>query len=362
MTAAPQMNGRTPEPSSEWLAHVDGRGSRPSVVFLPYDEIFAPEPEARVVVPGLGLAAGPVSALFAAGFVGKTLIALAAGLAISSGRPLWGVFRVERGRWLHLDYEQGRRHTKRRVVRLMAGMKLDREEMRGRFELAIYPRLNLTTTNAEEHFAKLFEGFSFVTIDALRGIIPGVDENAAEVRDYIDALSRAAERAQATVLVLHHAGKAPINGGKARREMGRGSSAIFDACSSVFVATAEKGEPITMSHEKDRERGATLDDFGLRIVDVEVDGDPKGGLRVEHLEREQMSRKRDIDTIGILVARVVEAVKANPGASTRVIRVHCKGARATEVDAALEEAERRKLVTNLGTEKRSEWRATGGAA
>jgi hypothetical protein len=39
----------------------------------------------------------------------------------------------------------------------------------------------------------------------------------------------------------------------------RGSSAIFDAGSSVFVLGAEKGKPIPVEHEKDRNRGVTVD-------------------------------------------------------------------------------------------------------
>jgi hypothetical protein len=53
--------------------------------------------------------------------------------------------------------------------------------------------------------------------------------------------------------------------------------------------TAKKEEPAHVSHEKDRELGSTVADFGLRIEDVPTDdGNPKGGLRVVHLDREPL--------------------------------------------------------------------------
>jgi len=337
-------------------------GRRPTlealVPLLSYDEIFAPEPEAKLVVPALGLGPGPVNGFLGSGYSGKTIVALSWGLSVASGRPLFDVYHVQRARWLHLDHEQGRRHTKRRLVRLMAGMGLDREAMRGTFDVSIYPRLNLTTPGAEATYTDLFAGYGFITIDAFRGVIPGVDENKSEVRDYLDLLGRAAERSRSSVLILHHTGKPPLNGPKDRRHIGRGSSSIYDAMQSVFVATADRGEPIRVSHEKDRELGRTLSDFGLQIVDVEVNGDPKGGLRVDHLEPEQLdppaARRDDFND---LVVRVVEIIKTHPGCSGRIVRAECRGVRLSDIDGAIEEAARRTLIVNAGKGRRQEWRA-----
>jgi hypothetical protein len=68
----------------------------------------------------------------------------------------------------------------------------------------------------------------------------------------------------------------------------RGSSAIFDACGAVFAFSGEKGKPARVHHEKERQRGVLLDDFGLAIEDVEVDGVHDAGLRVRHLEPEEL--------------------------------------------------------------------------
>src|SRR5690606_8543983 len=79
---------------------------------------------------------------------------------------------------------------------------------------------------------------------------------------------------------------------KARKEMGRGSSAIYDECQAVFVVTGDKDEDKRVTHEKDRELGELVPEFGLRIEDVAAGADPgeedvsleeydpKAGLRV----------------------------------------------------------------------------------
>ena len=69
----------------------------------------------------------------------------------------------------------------------------------------------------------------------------------------------------------------------------RGSSALFDACASVFIFDGAKDQPTRVTHEKCRNRGILVSDFGLRIEDVAIDGDPRGGLRVVHMEREQLA-------------------------------------------------------------------------
>jgi hypothetical protein len=331
------------------------------VPFLGFDDIFTPEPEPKLMVPALGIAPGPPIGFFGQGYVGKTIVAMSCGVAVASGKPLWGIYTVKRGRWLHLDHEQGRRHTKSRIARLVAGAGIDRETLRGQFEVAVYPRLNLTTDGAEELYTRLFAGFDFVTIDALRGVTPGVDENASIIRDYLDILGRASDRIGATVGLIHHSGKTPIGGTRSRKEAGRGSSGIFDAHAAVFVMTAEKGEPIRVTHEKDRELGLLVTDFGLRIEDVPIDGNPKGGLRVAHLDKQQMAPATDpARGLERLVGRVVEVVARNPDCSGRFIRSECRGARMTDVDTAIDEAERGKLIRNLGSERRPKWRSGGG--
>lgn len=306
------------------------------VKLLGVDEIFATQPDAQFLIPALGIAPGAPTGLFGQGYVGKTLIATSIALAVASGSLVWGLYMARRGRVLHLDYEQGLRVTARRTQRLARGMGIAPESLRNRMSWGILPNLRLTSKDAEDHFAELFTGYALVILDALKGLTPGVEENSSEIRDYMNILTRAAERTGCVVLLLHHAGKTPPTGSKPRKEMGRGSSGIFDECQTVFVATGEKGQPIYVSHEKDRELGATVQDFGLRIEDVNLEGDPKAGLRVVHLDASQTKQGPDLDAemdrvIG-LVRKCIEKCPGIAGAELIQPRV---GVRMATVRAAV---------------------------
>jgi AAA domain len=259
-----------------------------------------PEPaNENLVVPDLGIGAGPPVGVFGQGYVGKTILCMSLGMSVALGRPAWGKYRVRRGVWVHFDYEQGRKETKRRVQRIAAAFGVGREETRDLLHVAVYPEVNLTTPDAVQHYVEAMHGASIATIDALKGITPGVEENSSSMRDFMRILSMASEATGCTVLLIHHAGK--FDGKKARKELGRGSSAIYDECQAVFVVTGDKDEDKRVTHEKDRELGETVPEFALRIEDVatcdveyldipgaeEIAGDvslenydPKGGLRV----------------------------------------------------------------------------------
>jgi hypothetical protein len=284
-------NGAGPPPIDFSAGSTPG----PTIEFLDHDDLFSPEPKADLLVGALGIAPGPVTGFFGQSYVGKSIIAMASGMSIGLGRDLLGVWRVRRGRWAHLDYEQARRRSKTIVQRLAYGFGVGKEELREWMRVAIYPPINLTSQGALDHYSRAFDGCAVATLDALKGLTPGVDENSSQMRDYMGILARASEKTGCVPILVHNAGKTgPEGKGKRpRQEAGRGSSAIFDECQSVFVATAEKGEATHVSHEKDRELGATVPDFYVRIVDVPSTDDPKAGLRVMHLDLEQVEADAD---------------------------------------------------------------------
>ncbi len=190
---------------------------------------------------------------------------MAMGFAVASGRPLFGLHFVKKGKWTHLDYEMGRRGAKRYMQRVGAGLGFDVEETRGNISLRILPRLNLCTDGAFEMYCELLKDSQICTIDPLRAAAPGQDENDSKFRQWIDMLNAVSDRTGCAICVLHHGGK-PVEG-SARKNTGRGTSAIDDAVQSKFVLTAEeKGAPILVSHEKTRELTETLPDFWLQIV------------------------------------------------------------------------------------------------
>lgn len=247
-----------------------------AITFLAHEELFSPESESEnLVVPALGIGAGPPVGIFGQGYVGKTILSMSLGMSVALGQLLWGRYPVKQGVWVHFDYEQGRRQTKKRVQLLARGFGVWREDLQDRMRVAVYPDVNLTSPEAMKHYVEAMEGATIATIDALKGITPGIDENSSVMRDYIRTLSLASEKTGCTVILIHHAGKDDKR--KARKEMGRGSSAIYDECQSVFVVTGDCDDDKRVTQEKDRELGRRVPEFALRFEDVACIGDVGSG-------------------------------------------------------------------------------------
>lgn len=311
------------------------------IVFLDHDDLFTDDPaNDNLVIPELGIGSGPPIALIGQGYVGKTLMAMAVGMAVALGRPAWGRYEVRQGEWVHFDYEQGRKETKKRIQRLAAGFAASKDDLRGRMRVSVYPSVNLTTTDARKHYIEVMQGASIATFDALKGITPGVEENSSSMRDYMRILSEASEATGCAVLLIHHAGKSDPS--KTRKEMGRGSSAIFDECQSVFVVTGDKESDKRVTHEKDRELGHTVPEFGVRFEDVPVgdnislDDHGTGALRVL-VTRGVDHQHRD---------RIVAFLGASAGVfdGSKTDLVEAVGMNRSEFYKALSELERQKRV------------------
>lgn len=242
------------------------------------------------VCESLGLAPGAVSLFAGYGYSGKTMALQSLGLSVAAGKSVWGVWRARQGRFVHLDYEQGRRLTQERYQRLARGMGFELAELEPDcMRVGVMPRAYLDEEGAIEDLVRIVDGATFVLVDSLRAAFPRADENSSEVRTYLDVLTRVSERTQACISVIHHARKpSPQNGGTATHSI-RGSGALFDACQSVYVLAGEKNQPTTIHHEKDRVRGVTLEDFGLSREDVPGESGTKHGLRVVHLETQQLA-------------------------------------------------------------------------
>ena len=283
-------------------------GGPPSIIeHVGADAIFAPLPPVPWLCEGLRLAPGGVACLAGYGFSGKTVAAQSLALSVATGRDVFGVYRCKRGRVLHLDYEQGHRLTFDRYQRLARGMGVTLADIDDRLRVAVFPTIYLDSPHAPDVFARTLEGFDLVIVDSQRAAAPTVDENSSEVRKVIDLLARAGDKTGTLPAFLHHARK-PSEGqqGGAKAAI-RGSSAIYDACASVFVLTADKGEPTRVSHEKDRFYGVLISDFGIRFEDVEVGGDPRAGFRVVHLDREQFDA-RPSGTSGAALVKHAERI------------------------------------------------------
>jgi hypothetical protein len=252
-------------------------------------EIARPLPPVPFLIEALGIASGAPTCIAGYGFSGKTISWQSAALSMASGAPVWGVYRGRPSRVLHIDYEQGHRLTYERYQRLARAADIDLRDIADRLHLATMPEIYLDHADAADVYARVMEGFDMVLLDSFRAAAPSADENSSDVRRYIDLLGRVGEKTGAVPFFIHHSRKPKADDPEGAKYALRGSSALFDACASLFIFQGVKGAPTRVTHEKCRNRGTVVGDFGLRIEDVEVEGEPRGGLRVVHLEPEQLA-------------------------------------------------------------------------
>lgn len=308
-----------------------------TIDLLDVDGLFAPLPPVPWLVPSLDMCPGAPTLFAGFGFSGKTLAAQSLALSVAAGFALWGSLSIgRRGRVVHLDYEQGSRLTSERYQRLARGADLEIAALRGQLGVAVLPKLFLSDAASLEVLSRACEGAALLIVDSLRASAPDVDENASDVRRVLDMLTALSERTGVVVVVIHHARKPSREDAGGARMAIRGSGAIFDACGSVLVFGAAKGEPVQVSHEKARTSGILAEDFSLQIEDVELAGTPRAGLRVrsagvapttERRAERDRAKREELD------GAVLAFVARNPGVSLRSVRANVDGTDAAKGDA-----------------------------
>jgi hypothetical protein len=210
--------------------------------------------------------------------------------------------------------------------------------------------LYLDRRGAEFVLCRQCKECALLVVDSLRAAAPSLEENDSRFRGVLDMLARVSEKTGVVVLLIHHARK-PQRGapaGAAKMAI-RGSGAIFDACASVLVFEAEKGQATRVHHEKARTSGRTTDDLVLEIQDVEVDGDLRGGLVVEARRSSSRFTNDAACPVGEIKRRIVAVLRERgsvPG--KQALRELVAGNR-DAVYQALEELRRDGVVAQRGT-------------
>lgn len=325
--------------------------------------IFEPLPPIPWLCEGLRLAPGGVAMFAGYGYSGKTIAAQHIALCIAAGLPVFGVHPVRSGRVLHLDYEQGSRLTFERYQRLAAAMNVSRADLADRLCVSIMPDSYLDTSAAAEVLAATVEGFSLVIIDSFKASCPNTEENASSVRIPLDLLARLSEKTGVVPLVIDHARKPKEDAAGGAKMSIRGSSAKFDALTTSFVFSGDKGMPTRIQHEKCRHRGSTLPDFGFRVVDIEVHGNPRGGLALEHLDEAALEGNKSESKaaaekaqIKIVRSKIVTYLGTTPEGFTGSrsdLRKACDGGQNQVFGHALRELEHEKRVIVTGTKEKT---------
>ncbi len=326
----------------------DSKTTTEPTKLLSAGDIFAPLPPVNWLCQALDVAPGAPLLIAGYGYSGKTLAAQDLALAVATGTAVWGRFPVRAGRVLHVDYEQGTYLTRMRYQRLARARGIDPRELEGRLTLAPMPEWYLDGDTRDE-LPRLCDGMDLVIVDSLRAASPRLEENSSEARIPLDRLTRISEATGVMPVVIHHARK-PRDDAKGGARMAiRGSGAFYDACGSVLVFAAEKGEPVTVAHEKARITGRTHSDLLLHIEDVDVDGDPAAGLRVTATDAPAKATPSAADRLAEAKARVLELVQAEvTTGGVNVLRARL-GIRKEDVSAAVDELVRGRALFRGGT-------------
>jgi hypothetical protein len=204
-------------------------------------------------------------------------------------------------------------------------MGIDLSELGDALSVAIMPPLALRPTDAAA-WRSLMTGRDLLIVDSLRAATGGQDENSSDIRSGLDMLGGLSEATGCRALVIHHARKVGQDDPGGRFAI-RGSSALFDACDSAYLFSAAKDEPISVEHLKARSHGEPVPDWALVVSDVEVDGDPRAGLRVQVHGAELVAERREARQDAAVkaqgakdAAKVREALTKHPGVGTTELR------------------------------------------
>jgi len=336
-----------------------GESSRTRNSRLDARAIFEPLPPTPWVCQSLDLLPGPPALLAGYGYSGKTSAAQAMALAVASGQSIWGAFASVCGPVLHSDYEQGARLTRARYQRLAVGMQIDPTTLfPGRLELEVLGPY-LTDTDAERYWSKACDGKTLWILDSLRALAPGLDENSSDFRRIIDLCFRISERTGCAVVIITHGRKSSPHDDSDGREKLRGSSAIFDAASSVFLLELQRHDQaetvVRVTHEKARTNGRAQAPFSLRFVDVEEDGDTHAGLLIlaEPEPSKEAIRERRLNALD---ARVLKAVTDNPNLSCRQLSAVLDYSRGAQLQQSLDRLQiARKIRWVAGPKRATLW-------
>lgn len=340
----------------------------PRVRLLEADEIFAPRPPTPWTVQALEIAPGPATVIAGYGYSGKTVCLQSLAIELAAGLPIWGEHHVERGRVVHLDWEQGDALTADRYKRLSRALEIPTADLRGWLAMKSFPELYLDQDGATSELCRLCEGAKMAIHDSFRASAPHTDENSSEARKVLDMLARVSERTGCTQAMILHARKAQQQSVGGRSQSIRGSSGLFDAAQSAWVFEGEEncqeGPGINYSyayHQKARVTGVKREDIALRIEDIARDGNDRWGLLVRVTSMDTLAaegrRRRDSE----LKDAIITYIRGNPDCSGRMVRkgVRQAGLKASTDDilATVEELAGAGRIHNLnGTPSKPQWR------
>lgn len=200
-----------------------------AIRFLDVPAMVAESPPAVLWLAPPMLPRAALTALYAPGGDGKSLVALALAAAIAHGEELAGI-ECEQGATVYLDAENGEHEIHRRVHTLglpASGV-----------QVADASRLDLRRDIADVEGVVRERTPDLLVLDSFRSLTPGMDENdTGQTARALDPLRRLAHDSRTSILLIHHSNKA----GKDYR----GASSIRDSVDVLWHLGRQDGDPDT---------------------------------------------------------------------------------------------------------------------
>lgn len=251
--------------------------------------IGAPRPPRRYIIDGLPIARRCLTMVHAREDVGKSLLVLDLAVAVVTGRPAWYRLPVrERGRVVVLALDGDPNLWPERAERIARADGIDARSLGAAIDIARPKALRLDHAGAERALIERVADATLMIVDCLAAGVTGtyseIDPSAGQVA-YM--LGRVAAETDCAAVLLHHDSQ---SGGP------RGSTSLVAAVDARLALTGGRGKPIQVRDAKLRLTGRASPALTVDVVDVELDGDPRGGLRVVAREpgKPQTERSRSV--------------------------------------------------------------------
>lgn len=234
----------------------------------PWRNVRASSPPERnpILIPGI-LRKGHVAVLAGKGKIGKTQVAIQLAIAVATNSE-WLGHRIENGgKVLYIDPECDAKSLDNRFSYMCEALGVDK----GRIDDAIYQwplrgigsySIEDLTEYIQEHSAH--GEFALVIVDSASIFVKGDENSSGDVRRFGNEVIRLAEITGASVLCVHHFGKA-TDGGRLAADRARGSSVWLDfpdAQLTLTEITPSSGDPSEVLSSG--EYGVLLEASGLR--------------------------------------------------------------------------------------------------
>lgn len=273
----------------------------------------------------------------------KTFVCLELAVAACTGAAFLGRFRVPGPRRVAMALMEGSAwRTRRRMERLCEGKGGSLHDLEGSFFFWFRPPLRLSSPAVMRELASYVVDYrlDLLLLDNWSYLATGNSNDSDEVTPQLDALSRLRERRPGlTVVLVHHARKAPQDGGGDRLTDVIRNSSAFGAWYDVGVVLARRGESGPVAVRVELRDHPSAEPFAF-TVDDEFPAGPEQGLTPGGWLRLQVSdlspeRAQSDAAAERLRPAVLDFLRSHPGCSKNQLEAGIGGDRGV-ARAALE--------------------------